>query len=273
MNKLAICNEMFEGWDIEEVFKFAAEVGYQGVEIAPFTLAKSVEDISGERRKQILNAAKKESIEIVGLHWLLASPSGLYINHTDEKIRQKTVNYLKSLINLCADLDGHIMVFGSPKQRDILPAEDFESTWERTVDSFRQVLPLAEKRKVYICFEPLAPRETNFINTVEEGVRLVEEVNHPHFLLHLDVKAMSAENKPLGEIIRTGAKHLHHFHVNDDNGRAPGFGNADYEQITQALKDINYQGFLSVEVFDFKPDPRTIAKESMTYLKKFFSVK
>ena len=271
MRKFALCNEMFEDWDIEKVFKFAAETGYQAVEIAPFTLAESVEDISAQKRKQIATSATNEGIQIVGLHWLLASPSGLHISHPDKDVRQKTINYLQSLVHFCADVGGDVMVFGSPKQRCILPGENFATTWERTVDSFRQVLPLAEERKVCICFEPLTSKETDFVNTAEEAIRLVEEINHPYFRLHLDVKAMSAENNPLGEVIKSGAKYLHHFHVNDDNGRGPGFGSADYGQIRQALEEINYQGFLSVEVFDYKPDPQTIARESMSNLRKFFT--
>ena len=92
--KLAICNEMFEDWKIEDVFDCAAQLGYRGVEIAPFTLADDVRDISSNQRDQIKKAAANSQVEIVGLHWLLVSPKGLYVNHPDNEIREKTLDYL-----------------------------------------------------------------------------------------------------------------------------------------------------------------------------------
>ena len=96
--KLAICNEMFEDWKIEDVFIYTAELGYEAVEIAPFTLADSVLDISDAERSRIRKAADAAKVEIAGLHWLLVSPPGLYINHPDAEIREETRDYfLRSL--------------------------------------------------------------------------------------------------------------------------------------------------------------------------------
>jgi len=75
---------------------------------------------------------------------------------------------------------------------------------------------------------------------------------------------------PIPEIIRRYAPYIAHFHANDDNGKYPGSGKANYEGISSALKEIGYRGYLSVEVFDFQPDPETIARESMDTLKRFF---
>ncbi|RKY70080.1 MAG: hypothetical protein DRP97_04335, partial [Candidatus Latescibacterota bacterium] len=108
--KLSVCNEMFEGWDIEKVFRYAAELGYDGVEISPFTLADSVTEIAPERRREIRRAAREAGVEIVGLHWLLVSPKGLYINHPDDAIRRKTRDYMIALIECCGDLGGKVMV-------------------------------------------------------------------------------------------------------------------------------------------------------------------
>ena len=108
--KISICNELFKGWDIEKIFDYAAQLGYDGVELAPFTLGETVLDITVSERKRIRKGAEKAGIEIVGLHWLLVKPEGLYINHPDAGIRQKTQNYLKALIDLCGDLGGKVLV-------------------------------------------------------------------------------------------------------------------------------------------------------------------
>ena len=115
--KFATCNEYFENWAIEDVFNYAADLGYDGVEIAPFALAASVEVISAARRDEIRAAAEKAGVEIVGLHWLLASPKGLYITHPDPEIYQRTCAYFKALVQFCGDLGGEVMIIGSPTGR------------------------------------------------------------------------------------------------------------------------------------------------------------
>src|SRR5439155_16519235 len=88
--KFAICNEIYQGWKLEDTFAHAARLGYAGVEIAPFTLANSVNDISAAERQRIRDLAARSPIAIVGLHWLLVKPEGLYMNHTDSSIRERT---------------------------------------------------------------------------------------------------------------------------------------------------------------------------------------
>ena len=116
--KISICNELFQGWPIEKVFDYAAQLGYDGVEIAPFTFGDSVTEISPSRRKAIRRAAENSGVEIVGLHWLLVKPEGLYINHPDEIIRIRTQEYIEALIHFCADVGGKLLVHGSPRQKD-----------------------------------------------------------------------------------------------------------------------------------------------------------
>jgi len=268
--RFSMCNEFCQGWEIERVFDLAVKNGYDGVEIAPFTLADDVRQINQEEREKIVAAAKARDLQIVGLHWLLVKPEGLYINHPDDALRAKTVEYVNALSEFCGDLGGKIMVFGSPKQRNLQDGWSPEETWQRTVDAFRACMPAAEKAGVTICIEPLARTETNFLNTAEDGMRLVEAVDHPNFQLMVDVKAMSDEPRPYAEIIKNVGKYVKHVHANDANLRGPGFGDVDYAPIVAALRDIRFDGFVSVEVFDFSPDPETIASKSMEYLKRVF---
>jgi len=264
--KFSICNELFEGWEFERVCAAVKEAGYTGIEIAPFTLAKSATEVSAAQREKMRKVASATDIEIVGLHWLLAQTEGFHINHPDKAIRDRTVSYLKELANLCADLGGKIMVFGSPKQRNVLAGLTYEQAWEYAVETFRQVVPTLEKREVMLCLEPLSSEETDFVNTASEAVKMVLEIGSPSFQLLLDVKAMSSEKTSVPELIRTHRGILKHFHANDANKRGPGFGSTDFRPILSALKEIGYTGWVSVEVFDFTPDPVTIARNSIEYL-------
>ena len=161
------------------------------------------------------------------------------------------------------------MVFGSPKQRKINEGQTFEEVKEYLKEVIKPVLEKCYEKNVFLCIEPLARTETNFINKAEEAIKIIEEINHPNLKLHLDVKAMCDEEKTIPEIIEIGAKYLKHFHVNDKNLLGPGFGEVDYKPIIEKLKEIGYNGWLSVEVFDFSLGAKVIAEKSINYLKKF----
>jgi len=268
--KFGICNEIFRGWRWNKITKFVSSLGYNGIEIAPFTFAESVTEIKSAKRKEIKITAAYDNLEIVGIHWLLTSPRGLSITCKDKSIRKKTVNYLKALVDFCHDLGGKIMVFGSPKQRNIPKGTNWKTAFDFAKDCFFELLPAAEKAGVIIVLEPLGRKETNFINTADEALKIIKEINHPNFQLHLDVKAMSDEKKEIPEIIESAKGFLSHFHANDPNLSGPGFGKVDYKPIRRALEKIGYDRYISVEVFDFTAGEKIIAQKSLGYLKKIF---
>jgi sugar phosphate isomerase/epimerase len=266
--KLAICNELFENWPWEKLCDFVRSVGYQGIEVAPFTLAERAEWITPQRRVELRESAESRGLEIIGLHWLLMKPPGLFITHPDAGIRRKTARYFVELVGLCADLGGKVMVIGSPKQRNLLPGVKRGQAMGYAAEVFTPSLELAGKRGVTLAIEPLSTRETDFLMCASDAVELIERIDHPNFRLQLDVKAMSYEYKPIPQIIRESAKHLAHFHVNDPNLLGPGMGEIGYEPIIAALRAAGYDGWLSVEAFDMQYGAERIAKASMEYLQK-----
>jgi sugar phosphate isomerase/epimerase len=267
--KISICNELFQGWPIEKVFEYAAQLGYDGVEIAPYTLADSVTEISPKRRTAIRQAAEEKGVEIVGLHWLLAKPEGLYINHPDEIIRIKTQEYIEALIHFCADIGGKILVHGSPHQRTIQEGWDDQESRNFAIETFKVCLKAAQKRNVFYCIEPLTQSSTNFINTVAEAIQFIKEIRHPHLKMIFDCRSASFQEKSVpGALLRAlQSGYLRHVHVNDSNGKGPGFGEVEFIPILRTLVNSGYEGYLSVEVFDFSPDPRTVASRSIGYLR------
>ncbi|RJP27785.1 MAG: sugar phosphate isomerase/epimerase [Candidatus Omnitrophota bacterium] len=270
--KFAICNETFQKQPFHEVCDCAARYGYDGVEIAPFTLAESVVFITADQREEIRKTAANAGLEIVGLHWLLLTPDGLHLNCADKHARERTQAYYREMMLLCADLGGTIMVHGSPQQRNWEPHELYQDVFKRTVEFFQECMETAQSCNVTVCFEPLTHAETNFINSARDAIELIHAVNHPNFQLHLDVKAMcGGEFEMPDAVIRKYKDVMKHFHANDRNKRGPGTGDVDYKPIAEALKEVQYDGFISVEVFDYSPDPETIARESIQYLKSVFS--
>lgn len=271
--KFAICNEIFNEWnDIDRAFEFIKETGYDGVEIAPFTISQYVTDISPETRRRIAAKAREIDLDILGIHWVFVGPENLYLNHPEKEHRDRSAQYLMDLAHFCGDIGGRIMVFGSPKQRNVHESITYEQAFDYTVEVFQKALPTCAERGVVVCMEPLTHLETNFCQSAEETVRLIEAVNHPNYRLLLDTKAMTFEKEGRPATIRKYAKHMAHYHANDENLHGPGFGDVDFGPIFEALRDVGYDGYLSVEVFKFEPGPENIARKSLEYLKRMHDV-
>ncbi len=264
--RLAMCNEFCQGWSITDTFKLAKEAGYEGVELAPFTLGASVDEISEEIKAEIRQASSDTGVAVVGLHWLLAKTEGMHITHPDDERRNKAADYLLKLADLCAEVGGDKMIFGSPLQRNVAEGEKFEDAWQRAIDVFNKVLPRCAEKNIILCIEPLARTETNFLINKDQAVEFIETIDHPNLQLILDCKAMSDEEKPIPQIIREAKPYLAHFHLNDDSKSYPGTGTLDFPAIMGALDEIGYSGWASLEVFDFTPPPEQIAKEGYRHI-------
>lgn len=262
--KFAICNETFVDWPFDKAFACARECGYTGIEIAPFTLDTDVRRISPARRAEVRQQAAAAGLEVLGLHWLLAKTTdGFYLTSPDAAIRQRTAEYVKELARATREMGGWVMVFGSPLQRNLLPGVTHEQAMEYAADVFRAAMPVLEEHQVTLAIEPLGPLEGNFLNATADGARLMKMVDSPNCRLHLDCKAMSTEAKPVADTIREFASAMAHFHANDPNKLGPGMGDLDFVPIFKALADVKYDGWVSVEVFDYSPGPERIARESM----------
>jgi sugar phosphate isomerase/epimerase len=271
--KFALCNEMFGDRSFADTFSTIRKLGYTGVEIAPFTFASGDEAFDARRVPaelivDVRTMAEDAGLEIVGLHWLLAKTEGFYLTSPDPTVRRRTGEYLGALAEVCAGLGGKIMVLGSPKQRNLLPGVDYDDAEAYAAEVLHTAIGICASLDVTIGLEPLGPAEGDFLLNAKAGIRLVEMVGSPHCKLHLDVKAMSSEDRPIPEIIRDCRQWLVHFHANDPNLLGPGMGEVDFRPIFAALKEINYTGWVSVEVFKYEPSPDEIARRSIEYMRR-----
>lgn len=268
--KFGICSEIFQSWnDLQRAIHYTKEIGYDGIEIAPFTLAKYVTDIPAETRANIVKWSAEANLDVLGIHWVLVGPDDVYLNHPDAETRDRTAQYLIDLAHFCGDIGGKVMIFGSPKQRNVKDELTYDQAFDYAVEVFEKALPTCADRGVTICMEPLSPKETNFCQTAAETVRLIDRIGHPNFRLLLDTKAMTDEEDDRPTLIKRYKDYLAHYHANDANLEGPGFGDVDFAPIFQALNDVYYQDYVSVEVFKFDPGPETIATKSLEYMKRF----
>lgn len=267
--KLALCNEVLRDLEFPAQCALAAELGYAGLEVAPFTLDNDPQLMPPQRRVAIRRATSDAGIRISGLHWLLVAPEGLSLNGPDGPARKRTLEVMQRLVTLCADLGGDVLVHGSPAQRTVAPDDDPEAAWERARECFAAAAEKAERAGVIYCVEALAPRETNFINTVADAVRMVETVGSPALRTMIDTSAAGAgeSESPAALIDRWMPRgYLAHIQVNDRNRRGPGQGEDRFAPVLAALKRQHYRGWIAAEPFVYRPDGPTTAARAIGYL-------
>ena len=269
--KFALCNEVFQEMSIEDGFSKIAEIGYQGVEIAPFTLKDNPLEINEEDAERCLEVAQSAGIEIVGLHWLMAKSEGLHLTSSDQGMRDAACEYLQKLATLTGQMGGSIMVLGSPQQRNLEHGTVYEDAFTRAVEIILKVAEHAGELGVTLAMEPLSPVETSFLSSSAEARRFISAVNHPACRMHLDMKAMAHEPAGTMATIYEHRWEFSHFHANDVNHRGPGQGPTDLNAVGRTLKEINYKGWVSVEPFDYHPTPEDCARISLENLKASFA--
>ncbi len=259
--RLAVCSETFPGLPFAKMCEAARRTGYTGLEIDPSNLGGDPAALPAAGRAALRSAMKDAGLTFCGLHSFLKAPAGLHLTTPDAAVRARTWEYFGSLIDLAADLGPHpVMVLGSSKQRQAIDGATPADAAKRLQEGLRKVAPHAAGRGVTILMEPLAPHLCNVVHTMDEAAAIVEAVNSPAVQTMLDTHNTAGENAPLPEVIRQHFRRIRHVHLNELDGRYPGAGNFAFAPVLQTLRDLGYAGWLSVEVFDFKPDGETVAR-------------
>lgn len=267
--KQALCNEVYQKAPFAETCQSLRKLGYDGIELAHFTLADKPSDITPDQRREYKRIMNSEGLGFVGVHWVMVAPAGLHVTTPDEALRARSWQHIRDLIELSADLgDDTVLVFGSPKQRGTTGGSTREEATRRYVEGLMSVVPTAEQRGVTVLIEALPLNQTDVINSLDEAVSLVQEINSPAVQTMFDTHNAVDETEPHADLIRKHKDYIRHVHVNELDGRRPGAADYDFQSIFRALRDINYRRWVSAEVFDFQPDAETIARESLAYLKE-----
>ncbi len=263
----SICNEVYQGWDFADVCRHVKETGYQGIEIAPFTLSEDPCNISPADRRNYASVINGEGLAFVGLHWLMVAPKGLHVTTPDDDLRARSWAHIRGLVDLCAGLGPNgVMIFGSPLQRCTTGGSTREEATKRFVDGLASVAPHAEQRGVRILVEALPANQTDVVGSLDEAARIVAQVASPAILTMFDTHNAVDETEPHSVLVERHFDIIRHVHVNETDGGHCGTGDYDFAPVLATLKRLNYQGWISLEAFDFAPGAERIATESLRYL-------
>ena len=273
-HRFAVCNEIFGKMPFDQMCKEVHALGYEAIEIAPFTLAEDASSLSADARGELRSVMEANSLCFAGLHWLTATPPGLHMTTRDESLRTRTWQYLHGLVDLCADLavcpgeHNGVMVLGSPKQRSATDGMTPREATNILTHELAHIAPHAESRGVKILVEALSPDQTDVVTSLAEAVTIVKQIGSPAVQTMFDTHNAVAETDAHSELIRRYASYIKHVHVNEMDGREPGKGDYDFDALLQALSAVKYTGWVSLEVFDTSRDGVEIARSAINHLKK-----
>ena len=176
--------------------------------------------------------------------------------------QQKTgLDYMMKIIDQMVVLDCPSLIgpeYSAVGRADAVPPAEYKKQWTTVVKNLKKLCAYAEKRGKQVCLEPLNRFETDFINTCDQGLKMIKDVGSPALKLHLDTFHMNIEEKFQGDAIRKAGKHLAHFHACGSDRGTPGNDHIDWKSIAKALKDIRYDGNVVIE--SFTTDVKVIAR-------------
>jgi sugar phosphate isomerase/epimerase len=267
--RLAVCSETFQTTNFDQICRLTLQTGYSGLEIAPFSLSEDPAAIPPAKRSEYRSMMASQGVEYVGLHSLLTVPRGqLHITTPDDALRRRSWDYFRRLIDLCADLgDNGLMILGSGKQRNATGGSSAADALRRLQDGLAAVAPHAKERGVTILLEPLAPHLCDVATTIDEVVSMVTSIRQPSVRAMFDVHNTAGETLAADALIKRHAPYIGHVHINEMDGRHPGTGSYDFAVLLRGLRDISYDGWVSLEVFQFEPSGEEIARISAQYLR------
>ena len=263
----AICNEAFEKFAFSDACRAIRSAGYEGIEIAPFTLAEDPAAIPAQRRRECRSIIESEGLKFVGLHWLMVSPKGLHVTTPDAALRARSWQHIRNLIDLCADLgSGGVMVFGSPGQRATTGGLSREQATRHYVEGLASVAPHAAARGVTILVEALPKGQCDVVQTLAEAAAIVGEIGNPGVRTMFDTHNAVDEVEPHATLLDRHYDLIRHVHVNEMDGRHCGAGSYDFKPVLAVLQKRQYPGWVSLEAFDFTPGAEKLASDSLRYL-------
>lgn len=266
--RIYLCNEVVRDMDFPSQCRFARECGYDGLEVAPFTLGSAPHELSRDQRRELRAIAAGEGVEIAGLHWLLSVPAGLSITSEDDAVAAQTLQVGQRLVDLCCELGGSYLVHGSPAQRRLSPGREIEGRG-RAIAYFAAVAEAAESAGISYILEPLARADTALINSVEEALTLIGEVGSDALGTMIDCYAAASNGEDVPALLQRWLPQgvIRHLHFNDVNKRGPGEGSLDFASILDMLRRLDYSGTTAVEPFVYLPDGPCCAARAIGYLR------
>lgn len=235
-----------------------ASFGYNGVELA-------VRDPNLLDVKYLKKLVKEKSLSVpaVGTGQLYGE-EGLSFTHSDENIRVKAIHRIKKHLEFAGHFQANVII-GLIRGK-LTHTQERGQAINWLIDALRECANMAKENGTKLVIEPINRYETNIVNTVVEGLDLIESTGMDNLGLLLDTFHMNIEEPSIEDSIRKAGSRIFHFHIADSNRWYPGAGHINFKSIVAVLNKIRYKGFLSAEILPL-PDSDTCAQKTMEFMR------
>jgi fructoselysine 3-epimerase len=252
-------------YTLEDTIERIAKIGYEGIEIGAGSPHAYPPCLTKERRKHIRKVLDDNGIALSSMLPALSGGPGHNLTSPIPEERRHTIDHYKDLVELTAEWGGKIVLY-IPGW--IIFGTTFKQAWEWSTAALSEIADKAARFDVTLVIEPVS-FDTNFVDKGEEAIEMMEEVNKPNVKLMFDTFHTLYRKEPSSDYIYRMGKNLRHMHISDNNRLPPGQGRGDFISVINSLKDIDFDGYLTMELgFDRRDiEPDFVARQSYEYLK------
>lgn len=265
--------------DTIALFPKIKQMGYDAVEIP----VEYPEMIDGAKVREALQQHEMKAI-VCG-----AFGPSRDLTHEDPAVHQTCFQYIEACFGLCQQWEASFLagpMYSAVGKARMVPAEQRKIEWERAVQNLRKVCQMASSRGLSIALEPLNRFESDLVNTAEDVIRLIADINDPAAQVMLDGFHMNIEEPDVAKAIRTAGDKLIHVQVSENYRGTPGTGQTRWDAFKKGLEAVNYRGAMAIESFTpairelagavciwkpLVPDQDAFASDGLTFLKNFFN--
>lgn len=267
--KFAFSNIALPSYAHSAELRAAAEIGFEGIEVAPSRQWAEVYGGVSAKDVELYRAdIETAGLQCVGLHSLLYGLPDLGLFANGDR-REDLMAFMVRLSAICRDLGGRTLIWGGGRNRGSLSLPEAN---EYATEFLREFAFQIEGHGTVLCFEPLGPGDSDFINSVYDSITTVKAVDHPAVQVQLDAKALMQNDEVSEAVFTAAAPYLVHFHVNEpDLGVLDDTGLMPHSAIARLLAAIEYKGFVSLEQKQIRPhDGLRPLVDSFTVLQRVY---
>jgi sugar phosphate isomerase/epimerase len=244
-----------------------ARDGFHGLELAPFTVFGDFTAIAiRDGVAQAKRAFADSGLSFAGFHWLLAKPEGLRVATRDAAVRRRSWDHVRRLVDAACELGGGNLILGSPRQRATEPGQTRDEAIAILTDELASIAPYAADRNSAILLEALSSDQTDVVNVLAEARAIVDRVGHRGVGGMFDFHNCADETEPYDALIERHFRVIRHVHLNDARGGHPRPGARDHVAAFAKLRELGYDGWISLEIFTTPGDPAGVLRETMQCL-------
>jgi sugar phosphate isomerase/epimerase len=268
--KLAISNIAWYPKQIDSFIQFISDLGCDGVELAASMIWDEPVLSSPVERRAVQKKISDAGLQCTGIHALLFTHPEMVL-FGSQNVRLSMADYLTKMMDVCSDLGGDVLIYGSPKNRmkGYLPDEKAHKI---ALDFFREMDIQAKKRGVIFCLEPLAKNETDFLNSLTEAEMYIYEAGSGGLGLNIDMSALKDTSEYQDGRLSSFFDRANHVHINDPGLMPPGSTGLDHTFLSSSLRNSKYSKFISIEMRRIDNDVEGSVRKAIDYVRTMYPV-